>query len=548
MKSLKIKVILFLFLLLLPGFITSQSKKTATGNVKLMVGIVVDQMRNDYLYRYWDRYSSGGFKRLVSQGFYFRNMHYNFVPTYTGPGHASIYTGTTPQHHGIIANEWPVKNTAGKIGCVQDSTVKPTGARGKTGMASPKNLLSSTIGDEMKMCNQKSKVYGISLKDRSAILPAGHAADAAFWFDENTGEFTSSSWYLSDLPRWLKNFNDEHYPKLYLEKWWSTLYPIETYTSSGPDENRYESTPSKKDYPVFPYDYKSFIEKGDYSILRFTPFGNTLVKELAIECVLKEEMGKDVVPDLLCVSFSSTDYIGHAFGPRSVETEDTYLRLDKDIEDLLNRLDKEIGKGNYLVFLTADHGAADIPGQLLDNKIPAGYIKETKLLREVRRFFSSVYGDSTLVTSIMNEQIYLNEKKIESARFDKNALEEKLCNFLLLQPGISQAYPSTVLKYGSFPDQDIRRILQNGYNFQLSGNVCFTYKPGWMENAEKGTTHGGAYNYDTHVPFLLFGNGIPPGQSFELVHITQIAPSICEILKINQPNTSGGQLLNSLIR
>lgn len=545
----KIFRVIFLTLLLNSGFVFSQTKKTGSGNTKLVVGIVVDQMRNDYIYRYWDRFGSGGFKRLVNQGFYFRNTHYNYVPTYTGPGHASIYTGTTPRHHGIIANEWCVKNTSLKTGCVKDTTVRPVGARGKAGMASPKNLLSSTIGDEMKMSsNQKAKVYSISLKDRSAVLPAGHSADGAFWLDESTGEFTSSSWYMNDLPRWLKNFNDERYPKLYLEKWWSTLYPIETYTASVADENKYEAVPNKKDFPVFPYDYKSFIEKSDYSIIKSTPHGNSLVKDMAVECLQKEELGKDEVTDLLCLSFSSTDYIGHAFGPRSVEVEDCYLRLDKDIEELLNRLDKEVGKNNYLVFLTADHGAADIPNHLLEKKIPAGYVSEIKMLREVKKYLQTYYGDSTLLSNIGNEQVFLNEKRIEAMRLDKDVLEEKLCTFLLNLPGISEAYPSRIMKYSSFPEKDSRSLLQNGYNFHLSGNVCFTLKPGWMENAEKGTTHGSAYDYDTHVPLILFGNNIPQGQSLEFVNITQIAPSICELLKVNRPNGSTGELLKGLFK
>ncbi len=536
-------LVFFLF-----GNLFPQVKKENQVKPKLLVGIVVDQMRNDYIYRYWNRFGSGGFKRLITQGYYYRNHHFNYVPTYTGPGHASIYTGSTPRQHGIIGNDWFVKINSTKINCVQDTGVKPIGTKNNSGRMSPKNLLSTTLGDELKLSSPKSKVIGLALKDRSAILPAGHAADAAYWIDEVSGDFISSSWYMSDLPRWLKNFNDEHLAKTYLEKWWAPLYPIDTYTASLPDENKYEAVPNKKDFPVFPYEYKNFIEKSDYSILKATPYGNSITKDLAMECIVKEELGKDEFTDLLCVSFSSSDIIGHAYGPRSVEVEDCYLRLDKDLEELLNRLDKEVGKGNYLVFLTADHGGADVPKHLMDQKIPAGYALESKIMKDARKFMLSSYGDTLLLSAVMNEQLYLNEKRCEALRLDLDELEEKLCRFLLTENGIAEAYPSKVMKYGAFEKQDIRTYLQNGYNFRLSGNVCYTLKPAWMDHGEKGTTHGSAYDYDSHVPLIFYGTGISAGENVDWCSIPQIAPSLSELLKINRPNASSGDLLPGLFR
>ena len=543
-KPLLLAVLVFF----LYGNLFPQAKKENQVKPKLLVGIVVDQMRNDYIYRYWNRFGSGGFKRLITQGYYYRNHHYNYVPTYTGPGHASIYTGSTPRQHGIIGNDWFVKINSTKINCVQDTGVKPIGTKNNSGRMSPKYLLCTTLGDELKLSSPKSKVIGVALKDRSAILPAGHAADAAYWIDEVSGDFISSSWYMSDLPRWLKNFNDEHLAKTYLEKWWAPLYPIDTYTASLPDENKYEAVPNKKDFPVFPYEYKPFIEKSDYSIIKATPYGNSITKDLAMECIVKEELGKDEFTDLLCVSFSSSDIIGHAYGPRSVEVEDCYLRLDKDLEELLNRLDKEVGKGNYLVFLTADHGGADVPKHLMDQKIPAGYALESKIMKDTRKFMLSSYGDTLLLNAVMNEQLYLNEKRCEALRLDLDELEEKLCRFLLTENGIAEAYPSKVMKYGAFEKQDIRTYLQNGYNFRLSGNVCYTLKPGWMDHGEKGTTHGSAYDYDSHVPLIFYGAGISAGENMDWCSIPQIAPSLSELLKINRPNASSGELLPGLFR
>ncbi len=523
----------------------AQVKTVTLKKPKLVVGIVVDQMRNDFIYRYWNRFSEGGFKRLINNGFYFKNAHYNYIPTYTGPGHCSIYTGATPRTHGIIANDWYLKTTSQVMYCVQDTSVKTVGSNNKNGKMSPRNQLSSTIGDELKMStNQQAKVFAVSLKDRSAILPAGHAANAAFWLDDETGNFISSTWYVNDLPEWMKQFNEKKHINSYLEKGWNTLYPIESYSNSITDDNRYEANPNKKEKPIFPYDYKSFLEKNNFGIVKATPFGNSIVKDIALECLKNEQLGKDAITDLFSISFSSTDIVAHYFGPRAIEVEDVYLRLDKDIEEILNTLDKEVGANNYLVFLTADHGAADVPNHLLDNKIAAGYIREKKIIKEVKSFLHINFGDSLLLSNISNEQIFLNKKKINELKLDKNTLENKLASFLLSITGIAEAYTSEVLKNESFDKNDYRALLQNGYNHLLSGNICFIYQPAWMDNSEKGTTHGAGYNYDTHVPILFYGTGIKKGVSHRHTTITQIAPTVCELLQINQPNSTIAEPLN----
>ena len=539
-----------IFLVLNYFFVSAQNKNeiSTVSKPKLVVGIVVDQMRNDYIYRYWDRFGNGGFKRLITNGYHFKNAHYNYVPTYTGPGHCSIYTGATPRSHGIIGNDWFVKTNATSTYCVLDTNQQTVGSTSKNGKMSPKNQLSSTIGDELKMSsNQRSKVYSISLKDRSAILPAGHAANAAFWFDDASGDFISSTWYMKELPNWLKLFNEKKFTKAYMEEGWRTLYPIETYSNSLSDDNRYEGAPGKEK-PVFPYEYKTQLAKNNWGIIKSMPAGNALTKDLAIACLLNERLGKGSETDLLCISFSSTDYIGHYFGTRAIETEDVYLRLDKDLEELLNTLDKELGKNNYTVFLTADHGGADVPNHLLDNKIPAGYIKEKQVIKEVRTFLKTNYGDTLLLANMSNEQLFLNDQKIEFLKINKTELEERLCNFLISIPGISEAYSSSMLKNMAYDKNDFRTLLQNGYNHKLSGNIALIYQPGWMDHSDKGTTHGAAYNYDTHVPVIFYGNGISKGENFNYVTITQIAPTICELLRINQPNSTIAEPLNNYFK
>ena len=540
---------LILFVILSKTFY-SQTKPIATTELKqpkLVVGIVVDQMRQDYIYRYWNKFGNGGFKKLITDGYFYKNAQYNYVPTYTGPGHASIYTGTSPATHGIIANDWFVKEEGKMTYCAEDPKVKTIGSESKAGLMSPKNLLVTTIGDELKLnTNQQSKVFAVSLKDRSSILPAGHSANGAFWFDGSNGSFISSSHYMTQLPAWLNEFNNLQLAKSYLSKGWNTLYPIAGYTESIADKNNYEYAPNKKDTAIFPYDYKVQLEKKSFEIIRATPFGNTITKDLALACLKAEKLGKGKYTDMLCVSFSSTDYVGHAYGPRSVEIEDVYLRLDKDLEEFINTLNASVGKDNYVIFLTADHGACDVPAHLMDLKIPGGYVNEDTLAKTIKSYCQNQFGDS-LVSSLSNQQLFLNESKMISLKLNKFSVEHTLANYLLSIKGIAEAYPSEVLKYEDYTDGTFKYLIQKGYNHVRSGNVAFSYNPAWMEYQNKGTTHGASYSYDTHVPLLFYGSGIPKGSTVKKVNIVDIAPTISTILHMSFPNGTTGKPLEEVI-
>ena len=514
---------------------------------KLVIGIVVDQMRQDYIYRYWNKFGNGGFKKLINEGFFYKNAHFNYVPTYTGPGHASIYTGTSPATHGIIANDWYDKETNTVVYCTDDKTVKTIGSESKAGIMSPKKLLTTTIGDELKInTNQRSKVFAVSLKDRSSILPAGHSADGAFWFDGSVGKFISSSHYMKKLPTWLNEFNDLQLPKYYLSQGWNTLYPLNTYLESISDNNNYEQAPNKKDSAIFPYNYKTQLDKNNFEILRATPYGNTITKDIALACLKAEQLGKGNETDMLCISFSSTDYVGHSYGPRSIEIEDVYLRLDKDLEELLNYIDATIGKQNVIIFLTADHGACDVPAHLMDMKIPSGYIKEADLCKTIKTFCYNQYSDS-LVNGMENQQLFLNENKIASLNLNKISVEHTLANFLLTIKGVAEAYPSDVLKYENFSEGSFKSLIQKGYNHVRSGNVAFSYNPAWMEYHNKGTTHGASYSYDTHVPLLFYGMDIKHGSTVNKVNIVDIAPTISMMLHISFPNGTTGKPLSEIL-
>ncbi len=298
-------------LILLACYTVVLTQAQITSKPKLIIGIVIDQMRYDYIYRYWDKFGNDGFKRLVNEGFFCKNTNYNFVPTYTGPGHAAIYTGTTPAVNGIISNEWYDKSTGRYLYCAQDNNVIGVGTSTSEGKCSPVNMLTTTITDELRISsNMKSKVIGIALKDRSAILPAGHTANAAYWYDESTGSFITSTYYMKELPWWVQDFNKKELAKKYLNQPWTTLLPIEQYTESLPDDNQYEFKFKGETKPVFPHNMPELMKSnGGLKMLRSTPFGNSFTKDFAIEIVKNENLGKSSVTDFLAISFSSPDEI-----------------------------------------------------------------------------------------------------------------------------------------------------------------------------------------------------------------------------------------------
>jgi predicted AlkP superfamily pyrophosphatase or phosphodiesterase len=515
---------------------------------KLVVGIVVDQMRADFIYRYWAKYGSGGFKRLVNEGFFFKDTHYNYVPTYTAPGHTSIYTGATPAIHGIIANEWLNKVNNKRLYCTDDLSVHAVGGAEKSGQMSPRNMLSTTIGDQLKLSNNnQSKVIGIALKDRSAILPVGHLANAAYWFDSVTGNWMSSSYYMPQLPGWVNEFNSKNSAKAYLSKSWQTLLPLPDYTESINDDNDFEKPFAGEVKPVFPHDLAKITQiSHDFSLLKITPFGNRLTKDFAIQAIQAEKLGKHQVTDMLTVSFSATDYVGHQFGPQSVEAEDTYLRLDQDLTELLKFLDNWLGKKQVLVFLTADHGAVESPAYLTSLKIPAGTVQNKELAKTIEKFLTDKYGDNLLL-DYSNQQVFLNHGKIAALKLSATEVTDAVADFLLSVPGITGTVTKAALTHTSF-DYGVNHYIQLGYHPQRSGDVMVTYAPGWVIDTSKGTTHGSAYSYDTHVPLLWYGWKIPNGQSLQKVEITDIASTLALLLDIQAPSGSFGKSLPLLVK
>jgi predicted AlkP superfamily pyrophosphatase or phosphodiesterase len=512
---------------------------------KLVVGIVVDQMKMEYLYRFSNDFSDNGFKRLMNDGYTFQNTHYNYMPTYTAPGHASIYTGTTPTTHGIVGNDWFNKATGKDMYCTDDETVTTIGNGTESeGKMSPRNLQSTTITDELKLAtNFKGKVIGMSLKDRGAILPAGHFADWAFWYSK-TGAFISSTYYGENLPAWVTDFNSaKHYEK-YIQKGWELSRPKETYNESLTDNNPYEGKLYKKT-PFFPYNLKDMYDNNDAGVLRSTPFGNNLLADFAKEAISKEALGKDDITDFLTVSFSSTDYIGHLLGPRSIELQDTYLRLDETIADFLTYLDKNVGKGNYLVFLTADHAGAENVTYLKDNKYDVNNLNTKNIKNDLIEFSKTTFGEDLLL-DYSNFNLFFNKDLIKKKGLELNNVKEEFTNFLYKQKFVKRVYSEEQILASSGSDYYLN-FIANGYDPSQNGELVIVLKPGYVEYSTTGTTHGSPYTYDTHVPLLFYGWHIKKGESFDRKEITQVAPTISQILKITFPNGTKAELLQEIL-
>lgn len=513
---------------------------------KLVVGLVIDQMRWDYLYRYTDLYGEYGFKRLLKQGFTAENNFIPYMPTYTAPGHTCIYTGSVPAIHGIVGNNWYDKATGKNVYCTEDSTVNTVGNIGKAGKMSPNNLWVTTITDELRInTNFKSKVIGIALKDRGAILPAGHSANAAYWYD--MGKWITSSHYMENLPEWVTAFNNKFLPAKYMSKDWSTFLPIENYDLSTADNNSYESSIRGEKTVTFPHKLSEIDAKDKFEAFKTTPFANTFTFDFAKAAIENEALGKNTVTDFLAISISSTDYIGHAFGPNAIEMEDTYLRLDKDIENFLYYLDQKMGKGNYLLFLTADHGVAHIPAFLKENKIPGGTFTDDEIAKELNSKIEEKFALKNAISTVMNYQVYINNKVVVENGSQKNDIIKLAIETLKEKNFIVNAVALENLSTSSLPLLQ-KEMIANGYNPKRSGDIQFMIKPGYFDGNGKGTTHGLWNPYDAHIPCVFFGWGIKPGKTYRQTYMTDIAPTVAALLKIQMPNGCVGKVITELIK
>jgi predicted AlkP superfamily pyrophosphatase or phosphodiesterase len=535
-------------------FLISTTTIAQLDKPKLIVGIVVDQMRADYLYRFANHYGDDGLKLLLKEGTNFQNCHYNYVPTFTGPGHASIYTGTTPANHGIVANAWWSREEGKRVNCVEDKHSKPVGSSPDSkGNYSPIRLKANTITDQIKLMDSRTKVFSISIKNRGAILPGGHAADGVYWYDYANGGFMTSSFYANKLPDWVVEYNKARNASTFLPEKWETLKPIETYLESRADNYAFEASITNEE-PVFPYNLKKAVKDGKSLTELFTetPFANTLLTDFARKILEMEKLGADEVTDFLAISYSSPDIIGHSYGPYSKEMQDVMIRLDRDLAKLIKSLDDRVGRDNYVLFLTADHAVEPIPQYLIDHKMAAGYFFWKPFEDALRSAVAKQFGEG-LIDDVYNNSIYLNKQTIEQGGWEYVKVVSFVKEFLSNYPHIKQVYSGRELQEkGYLHDWSVKIAM--GYHPEESGDVLFTLEPGYLPvkednlKSKQGTSHGSAFSYDTQVPLLFFGKGVAAQNVFREVEITSITPTLSLLLGLTKPSGSTGKVLQEVLR
>jgi len=519
----------------------------------LIIGIVVEQLRFDQIERFRDKLSENGIKKMINEGTFFRNASFDYMLTQSAPGFSTISTGTDPSYHGITSDNWylPLKNEF--IYCTKDVSVNPTGGSYESGLHSAINLNASTFADELKIATGKrSKVYSVGVREQSAIFSAGHAADGAFWYDNTTGTWMSSTYYMDALPPWVNDFNAMKYSETYLNTTWNLFKHASDYSSCLPDSNKFETGFNGINY--FPYDINKLSKPAgrnstrNFAFLRETPFGDSYTTDFAIRLIDKDSLGRDDIPDFLAICYSSTDYIGHRFGPSSVETGDAILRLDKNIETLLTYLNDNLGKRNVLVYFTSAHGVSEIPSIMENTRIPAGYFKQNQALQLLRSYLNAVYGEGDWVRGFSERQIFLNRTLIEDARIPIEDIQKKTARFLTQFSGVASAYPFYAFEANDFGNGHLRRIVNN-FSPQRSGDVIVILNPGWVDReGDQLTNHNSPYEYDSHVPLVWYGWTVNRSTVMRKVNMTDIAATLSSLCRIPYPNACTGEPMPELFR
>lgn len=546
------RTFLFLFLYFYSVSISfsQNSSKIPPEKPKLIIGIVVEQMRYDYISRFWNQFGEGGFRRLVNEGNNCKNANYSHFFTQTGVNYATLVSGTTPSYHGIVSDEWYVPLKGKVVNCVEDEKEKTVGGSFEFGRISPRNMLTTTIGDEIRLSNfNQSKVISISLDGKPAVIAGGHNPSAAYWFDTESGNWVSGTYYMNDLPTWVNEFNNKKFPDMYMTRSWEPKLPVEKYIQCLTDDNPYETgINGRRTFPYSLTELGATKTKGkyNYGILKTTPFGNTLTRDFAINTIVSEQLGKDENPDLLMLSFSATENIGQNFGTSSIEVMDAFLKLDEDIAHLLTFLDSEIGKHNILIFFTSDHGAAANAEYLATTKIPVGYFSQTSSLSLLKSYLNAIYGKGEWVKHYHAQQVYLNHDLIEESKQSLSEVQDKTAQFLLQFTGVSNTVTATTLQNSYFSDGVFSKM-QKGYNQKRSGDVIINLDPGWSEKNGSSASHNSSYSYDTHVPLVWYGWKIKRGEVFEKVDMISVAPTISYFLEIASPNASTGQPIQGVV-
>lgn len=532
---------------------------------RLVLLIVVDQFRYDYLERFDDLFVTNGLKRLMRDGASWTQANYDHTPTYTAPGHATLMTGAWPAETGIIGNDWPDRDSGKFVTSVTDPTATVLGGEASDIAASPRRLMASTLGDELRLqTNDRSKVIGVSIKDRSAILPVGRHANAAYWFNQRNGRMVSSNYYFNQLPAWVQSFNDSRPADKFYGARWERLLPESEYLKrAGLDSPLWENIGTVNgDTNAFPHTITGGAPSPStnfYLALDFSPFSNDMLLSFTQAAMTNEKLGEDEDVDVLAVSFSANDYVGHRYGPYSQEAMDITLRVDRSIAALLDFVNAKVGLQNTLVAFTADHGVAPIPEHANALGLPGGRVKGEDVLRAMRLGISARYNPKNTQPDpttdyvqkfgerdgFYNGNLYFNPVALKRDGINNQEIEQTACEAAMTVPGISRCFTRTQLQSGAISPADplARRVL-HGFYPRRSGDVVVVYEAfKYLDSGFITATHGSPYSYDTHVPLILMGAGITPGQYRQAATPADIAPTLASILGVQPPSNTVGRVL-----
>lgn len=483
---------------------------------KLVLAIVIDQFRYDYLTRFRDEYH-GGLDRLLTQGAVFTNARYEHFPTVTAIGHSTFLSGATPAISGIIGNEWYDRQEGRSVTSVSDPKEQILGGGANLPGASPRRMLVDTVADELKIASSgKSRVIGISLKDRAAILPVGHTADGAYWYDTASGNFVSSTFYFAGLPGWVKDFDSAR--------------PVDQYRGATWLNH------------TLTQDLKKL-----YSEVEASPFGNDLVERFAERALDAEQLGRHDTTDVLAVSFSANDILGHQVGPDSPDVREISIQTDRVLGKLLNAVDKAVGLSNVVVVLTADHGVAPLPQADAQHRMPGGRATAGEIYKAVQTALAKKYGEGNWIASSSEYNIYLNLDLIASKNLDRAEANRTAAAAALEQPHVFRAYTREQLMTGAVLNDEVGRRVMNGYNVRRSPDVEVLLEPYWVFS-QSGATHGTTFDYDTHVPVIFMGPGIHAGRYDRNIAPNDIAPTLATMLSVETPAGSVGRVLTEMMQ
>jgi len=516
--------------------------------VRLVVGIVIDQFRYDYLTRFHDQFGEGGFKRLVTGGAVFTNANYIHTPTYTACGHATFMSGATPAMNGIVGNEWFDRESGNRVTSVSDDKVKLLGGReGMAGM-SPSKMLGSTIGDELKLATAgQAKVIGVSFKDRSAILPAGKRPNGAYWFNASAGNLVSSTYYFDDLPEWVKKFNKEMRPDRFFGKRWEKLLPESAYQRSTADDAPYEKFSAGNKFPYTITGGEEGPGPRFYNQFEYTPFANEYLIDFAKTAIESEQLGADDVTDLLTISFSANDLVGHMYGPYSHEVQDMTLRTDRALAELFNYLDRKVGLDRVVIALTADHGVAPVPEHARQFGL-GGRIEPKSIIDAIQNALNKSFGEEKWTLPLINGNVYFDETVIERRKVAVEEVERVASQAVTKIAGVAECFTRSQILSGRLPQTKIARSVANGFHAQRNGNLIVVPQPFFFIGEGVTTTHGTPYVYDTHVPVIFYGAGVAAGSYHSASSPADIAPTLSALLKIEIPSNSVGRILSEAIK